>query len=179
MSETIKCSLLKQSTFIEGNRCNLNILEPIITTYDKLFNLKIKYNYSINPKAENLSNKEIPYIIYGSTKIERQNLNSFFKRLTNIDYELSLTDNFYLDGIQYSKTEFFILEKIILTDLQYYVDLYMYLKSQEDCGMFIRITEFIYQPIQSIKSIVSDFKSLFFHTNQYGMTESNNVNLFI
>lgn len=175
MSESLKCTLLRSSNFIEGNTCNINIYETIITTYDKIFNLKIKYSQSLNSKPENLSPKELPYLLYGATKIERGNLKSFLKRLTNIDYNLSLTDDYYLDGIQYSKMEFFNLEKIILSDLQAYADNYLYLKSLENTGMFKRVSKFVYQPIQTIRSIFFDSRNLVYNSKQFGITDSNNV----
>ena len=177
MSEPLKCTLLRSSNFIQGNTCNININETIITTYDKLFNLRIKYSQSLNSKPENLSPKEFPCMLYGLTKIERGNLNSFLKQLTKIDYNLNLKDDYYLDGIQYSKMEFFILEKIILSELQVYVDSYLYLKSFEDSGMFKRVIKFLYQPMQSARSIFFDSRNLVYNSSQYGITDNNYVNL--
>lgn len=175
MSESLKCMIYKSSNFIEGNICNINIQENLINTYDKLFNLKIFFNQSLNTKPENLSGKELPYILYGNTKIERGNINSFLKRLTNIDCNLEKNQDYYLDGIQYDKIEFFIMEKILLTDLQSYVDNYLYLKYLEKTSMFTRFTKFLYQPIQTIKSLFIDSKNLIYYSKIYGITCLNDV----
>jgi len=178
MSESLKCTLLRHSDFIEGNICNSNLYETIITTYDKLFRLEIKYSESLNTRAENLSPKELPCLVYGATKIERGNLNSFLKRLTDIDFNLSLAREYYSDGIQYSKIEFFILEKIILSDLQTYCDNYLYLKTHGEYGMFKRVTKFLYQPIQTIKSVFWDSRNLVHNSKLYGINGSNHVIFF-
>ncbi len=178
MSESLKCLIHKSSYFIEGNVCNANIQEDLIKTYDTLYNLKIKYTPSLNTKPENLSAKELPYILYGNVRIERGNINSFLKRLTNIDFNLEINDEYYLDGIQYSKYEIFIMEKIIFSDLQAYVDFYSYMKYSEKTPMFIRVIKFLFQPIQTIKSFIYDPKYLAKNNMIYGITTLKNVNNF-
>lgn len=175
MSESLKCMAHRNSTFIEGNICNVNIHEFLINTYNKLFNLQISFNQSLSTNPENLSNKNLPFILYGSNKIDRGSVNSFLKRLTNIDFNLGLNEEMYLDDIQYSKLDFFILEKIILSDLQAYVDNYVYLKYLEKTSMFTKIFKFIYQPIRTLKAFFGDSKNFLHNAKHYGFTNTTDV----
>ena len=92
MSENIKCMLYSTSNFIEGNLCNSNILQLVCQTYDELYNLKINFSYTLNSTSENLSCKNLPYIMYGDIKIERPNIHSFLKKFTNIDSHFNLDE---------------------------------------------------------------------------------------
>ena len=150
----VNCYIMTDSIIIEGNLNHISILTNIIKTYDKLFNLNFKYNYSFNTSASNMKIEHLP-CIYNNGKII--NKNDIFKFFTKtIEYtrslELSEENNNNINIIECN-----LLKKMIINDFQTLINYINYHKNKNILGNSLR---FIIQPYKKLNGLWVDYKEI-------------------
>ena len=76
----VNCYIMTDSIVIEGNLNHISILTNIIKTYDKLFNLNFKYNFSFNTSASNMKIDHLPCIYNNGKIINKNDIFKFFTK---------------------------------------------------------------------------------------------------
>ena len=150
----VNCYIMTDSIIIEGNLNHISILTNIIKTYDKLFNLNLKYNYSFNTSASNMKIDHLP-CIYNNGKIV--NKNEIFKFFTKtIEYTRSLEfkkeNNNNINIIECN-----LLKKMIIDDFQTLINYINYHKNKNILGNSLR---FLIQPYKKLNGLWVDHKEV-------------------
>ena len=150
----VNCYIMTDSIIIEGNLNHISILTNIIKTYDKLFNLNFKYNFSFNTSASNMKIEHLP-CIYNNGKII--NKNDIFKFFTKtIEYtrsqELNEENNNNINIIECN-----LLKKMIINDFQTLINYINYHKNKNILGNSLR---FIIQPYKKLNGLWVDYKEI-------------------
>ena len=150
----VNCYIMTDSIIIEGNLNHISILTNIIKTYDKLFNLNLKYNYSFNTSASNMKIDHLP-CIYNNGKIV--NKNEIFKFFTKtIEYTRSLEfkkeNNNNINIIECN-----LLKKMIHDDFQTLINYINYHKNKNILGNSLR---FLIQPYKKLNGLWVDHKEV-------------------
>ena len=150
----VNCYIMTDSIIIEGNLNHISILTNIIQTYDKLFNLNLKYNFSFNTSASNMKIDHLP-CIYNNGKIV--NKNEIFKFFTKtIEYTRSLEfkkeNNNNINIIECN-----LLKKMIIDDFQTLINYINYHKNKNILGNSLR---FLIQPYKKLNGLWVDHKEV-------------------
>ena len=150
----VNCYIMTDSIIIEGNLNHISILTNIIQTYDKLFNLNLKYNYSFNTSASNMKIDHLP-CIYNNGKII--NKNEIFKFFTKtIEYnrssELKKENDNEINIIENN-----LLKSMIINDFQDLINYINYHKNKNILGNSLR---FLIQPYKKLNGLWVDYKEI-------------------
>ena len=150
----VNCYIMTDSIVIEGNLNHISILTNIIKTYDKLFNLNLKYNYSFNTSASNMKIDHLPCIYNNGKIIYKNEIFKFFAK--TIEYnrcsELKKENNNNINIIE-SK----LLKKMIINDFQTLINYINYHKNKNFLGNSLR---FIIQPYKKLNGLWADHKEI-------------------
>ena len=150
----VNCYIMTDSIIIEGNLNHISILTNIIKTYDNLFNLKLKYNYSFNTSASNMKIDHLPCIYNNGKIIGKNEIFKFFTK--TIEYnrcsELKKENNKNINII-----EFNLLKKMIINDFQALINYINYHKNKNFLGNSLR---FIIQPYKKLNGLWTDHKEI-------------------
>ena len=154
----VNCYIMTDSIIIEGNFNHISILTNIIKTYDNLFNLKLKYNYSFNTSASNMKIEYLP-CIYNNGKII--NKNDIFKFFTKtIEYnrspELKKENDNNINLIECN-----LLKNMIINDFQDLINYINYHKNKNILGNSLR---FLIQPYKKLNGLSA--RKLFNKSNE-------------
>jgi hypothetical protein len=145
---------MTDSIIIEGNLNHISILTNIIQTYDKLFNLNLKYNFSFNTSASNMKIDHLP-CIYNNGKII--NKNEIFKFFTKtIEYNRSSELKKENDN-EINLIECNLLKNMIINDFQALINYINYHKNKNILGNSLR---FIIQPYKKLNGLWVDYKEI-------------------
>jgi hypothetical protein len=155
------CILHTSSFFIEGNINNISILQELIYSFNAVYNLGLKFIFSLNNSTTNLIVNDLPVIIFGNHVINKGNIFSFLKQFVKIrdKYSFKSLDSLNTDELYLKKIQIENLEKIILTDLQLILNYYSSYINSEKTNFFWKFIKFLLQPIKSVKTNKND-KSL-------------------
>ena len=150
----VNCYIMTDSIIIEGNLNHISILTNIIQTYDKLFNLNLKYNFSFNTSASNMKIDHLP-CIYNNGKII--NKNEIFKFFTKtIEYNRSSELKKENDN-EINLIECNLLKNMIINDFQALINYINYHKNKNILGNSLR---FIIQPYKKLNGLWVDYKEI-------------------
>jgi hypothetical protein len=142
------------SDSVEGNKNKISIHEIFITTYAKLVGLNISKTKSYSPHHSNILLETLPMVSYGINYSERNKVSKFLKEITNIN----TTFNFKTPVSLIHSSE--KLEKIILTDLQLFLNLINYFNYHQETPLWKKILNYIYQPRESLYTYLKDRRVL-------------------
>lgn len=150
----VNCYIMTDSIVIEGNLNHISILTNIIKTYDKLFNLNLKYNYSFNTSASNMKIDHLPCIYNNGKIIDKNEIFKFFSK--TIEYnrcvELKKENNNNINIIESN-----LLKKMIINDFQTLINYINYHKNKNFLGNSLR---FIIQPYKKMNGLWADYKEI-------------------
>ena len=150
----VNCYIMTDSIIIEGNLNHISILTNIIKTYDKLFNLKLKYNYSFNSSASNMKIDHLPCIYNNGKIIDKNEIFIFF--IKTIEYKRSLELK-KENNNDINKIECNLLKKMIINDFQTLINYINYHKNKNLLGNSLR---FIIQPYKKLNGLWVDLKEI-------------------
>ena len=150
----VNCYIMTDSIVIEGNLNHISILTNIIQTYDKLFNLNLKYNYSFNTSASNMKIDHLPCIYNNGKIINKNEIYNFF--IKTIEYnrssELKKENNNEINLIECN-----LLKNMIINDFQSLINYINYHKNKNILGNSLR---FLIQPYKKLNGLWVDMKEI-------------------
>jgi hypothetical protein len=145
---------MTDSIVIEGNLNHISILTNIIKTYDKLFNLNLKYNFSFNTSASNMKIDHLPCIYNNGKIINKNEIYKFFTK--TIDYtrspELKKENDNNINLIECN-----LLKNMLLNDFQSLINYINYCKNKNFLGNSLR---FLIQPYKKLNGLWVDYKEI-------------------
>ena len=150
----VNCYIMTDSIVIEGNLNHISILTNIILTYDKLFNLNLKYNYSFNTSASNMKIDYLPCIYNNGKIINKNEIFRFFTK--TIEYnrapELKKENDSNINVIECN-----LLKNMIINDFQDLINYINYHKNKNVLGNSLR---FLIQPYKKLNGLWVDYKEI-------------------
>ena len=150
----VNCYIMTDSVIIEGNLNHISILTNIIKTYDKLFNLNLKYNYSFNTSASNMKIEHLPCIYNNGKIINKNEIYNFFAKTIeyNRSNELKKENNNNINLIECD-----LLKNMIINDFQSLINYINYHKNKNVLGNSLR---FLIQPYKKLNGLWADYKEI-------------------
>jgi len=150
----VNCYIMTDSIVIEGNLNHISILTNIIKTYDKLFNLNLKYNFSFNTSASNMKIDHLPCIYNNGKIINKNEIYKFFTK--SIEYtrspELKKENDNNINLIECN-----LLKNMLLNDFQSLINYINYCKNKNFLGNSLR---FLIQPYKKLNGLWVDYKEI-------------------
>jgi hypothetical protein len=150
----VNCYIMTDSIVIEGNLNHISILTNIIKTYDKLFNLNLKYNFSFNTSASNMKIDHLPCIYNNGKIINKNEIYKFFTK--TIDYtrspELKKENDSDINLIECN-----LLKNMLLNDFQSLINYINHCKNKNVLGNSLR---FLIQPYKKLNGLWVDYKEI-------------------
>ena len=150
----VNCYIMTDSIVIEGNLNHISILTNIIKTYDKLFNLNLKYNFSFNTSASNMKIDHLPCIYNNGKIINKNEIYKFFTK--TIDYtrspELKKENDNDINLIECN-----LLKNMLLNDFQSLINYINHCKNKNVLGNSLR---FLIQPYKKLNGLWVDYKEI-------------------
>jgi len=160
----VNCYIMTDSIIIEGNLNHISILTNIIKTYDNLFNLKLKYNYSFNTSASNMKIDHLPCIYNNGKIIGKNEIFKFFTKTIEYNRSLELKQE---NNNNINQIECNLLKKMIINDFQILINYINYHKKNKNfLGNSLR---FIIQPYKKLNGLWVDMKEIKAIEKQYNI----------
>lgn len=157
MQETeLYCHLHKNSQYVEGNINSISIHENLIKTFNRIFSMKIHFDYSYNKNTSNLIVENLPCLYSGSIAIKRENIFYFFKSSLKYQYFPLFPQNKISNHeVALLNTELDILQDLLLFDFQYALDYINFHKKQSSIGNLVKMVS---QPFKKISTYLEDIQ---------------------
>ena len=150
----VNCYIMTDSIIIEGNLNHISILTNIIKTYDKLFNLNLKYNFSFNTSASNMKIEHLPCIYNNGKIVSKNEIYHFFTK--TVEYtrskELKKENENNINIVECN-----LLKKMLLEDFQSLINYINYHKNKNVLGNSLR---FLIQPYKKLNGLWVDYKEV-------------------
>ena len=143
-----------KSNFLEDNTCAKSIHQILCEAYIKLFKLNFEITKTNSVENSNIIDVSLPIIYYGKNFVQRENINTFLKKLTNID------KNFCQISDSNKKSHIEKLEKIILSELPVLLGLYSHYMNKKQSSFWKSFLKTIYNPQKTFNTFRRDIKVL-------------------
>ena len=146
-SHKLQIMMDANSNFIEDNTSPKSIHQILCEAYIKLLKLDFEITKTYSEDNSNIIDVSLPIIYYGKNFVQRDNLNTFFKKLTNID------KNFCEISDSITKTHIEKLEKIILSELPVLLGFYLHNMKKKHSSSSKTILKTIYNPFKTFRTL--------------------------
>ena len=158
----VNCYIMTDSIVIEGNLNHVSILTNIIKTYDKIFKLNLKYNYSFNTSASNMKIEHLPCIYNNGKIINKNEIFKFFIKTVNYKKSKEISNDIKIKEIEYE-----LLKNMIIEDFQNLINYINYYRNKNFFGNSLR---FLIQPYKKLNGIWVDYKEVIAIEKRYNIS---------